>query len=216
MKKLCAIMFALTSLNLYAQNVEPPIYDFFNNARWSFSAWGAANYSFKSTYSSAVDSAMSNNGTYFLPRFGLDAWYGNKSQIGLSASYWVVYSNNATVYGTDQTDSLKYIPLVVTARRYIVDSVLSGALWVGAGVGGALTMLSVATPSSTTAYGFAPLVALKAGYDYRVWQNLTVSGFIDFTYAFTTINQQVGTSAAANYNASSFNISPGISVTWRL
>lgn len=185
-------------------------YEFWKNADFTVSAWGTFNYSVKSTFTKAVDSALVNDGTYMSAGGGATAWYGNKtSQVGFSASYLQIYNNTATVYGQSQQEKLTYIPMLVYARYYVLPG-----LWAGVGGGYALGLLKVDNGSSTTKVAGSPMAALRAGYDYAITRELSIGGFLDLSYTFLTINQQIGLSSAANYSANSFNITPGISVNY--
>lgn len=185
-------------------------YEFWKNADLTVTAYGAFNYSVKSTFTKAVDSALVADGTYISPGFGGIAWYGNQtSQVGLSVGYMQIYSNTATVYGQSQTEKLTYIPAVLLARYYIMPG-----LWAGGGFGYSIGMLKADNGTSATKTFFSPLVSLRAGYDYAITREFSISGFVDFSYSFATINQQIGLSSATDYSANSFNIMPGLAVNY--
>lgn len=208
------ILFFITlSIPLVAQApvTQPAAYAFWQNAKLTASAWGAFNYSTKSDFTKAVDSALGTAGTYASPAFGATAWYGNDvSQLGFSAGYMQIYSNTATIFGQSQTEKLTYIPMVILARYFVAKG-----FWVGAGFGASVGLLKVDTGTATTKAFVSPLASLRTGYDYAITNNFSISGFLDLSFSFATINQQIGLTSATNYSANSLNIMPGLAVNYQ-
>ncbi len=189
---------------------EPASYEFWKNANFQLSAWGAFNYSTKSTFSKAVDSTLSNSGTYYSPSFGAIGWYGNsRTQVGFSAGYMQIYTNTATYFGQEQTERLTYIPMELLARYYFIKG-----LWAGAGFGYSVGLLKADNGSATTKILLSPIASLRAGYDYQITREFSLSGFVNFAYSFATVNQPMGQASAADYSANSFNIMPGIAANY--
>lgn len=185
------------------------IYEFWKGADLTVSAFGAFNYTTKSTFSQQVDTTLSNTGTYISPNFGATGWYGNnQSMIGLSAEYMQVYNNSVTVSSTTIQERLLYIPIIAYFRVNIMEG-----LWAAVGGGSAIGLLKVDTGTATNVTFVTPLASLRAGYDYKIMQGLSVGAFLDLRYSFAKVNQNI-TGTATDYSANALSILPGIAVNY--
>ncbi|MFZ5630876.1 MAG: hypothetical protein ACOY5B_17210 [Spirochaetota bacterium] len=177
-----------------------------DESKFSISVWGGYGIATKSDYvktretifsnlTGATDlSATTKNGGIAA---GADFFYGSTFQIGASAAYLQGHdvTRKVTSGGTTYTitNTMNYVPVLLSARYFVVPG-----LYVGAGVGVASVQQGVekASPAvnlaSGNAYditysGTAVTLQGRLGYDYAVSPSFTIGVAGIFTYVMSDL-----------------------------
>lgn len=191
----------------------------FKNAKFSLSAWSGIGVGIvKSTHTREFESYGANAGigqkaTIGSPAFGATGWFGNGANaVGFEASYATLYKNTSNTAGVNYKYSLAQIGLQLLYRYEIFDGLYAAA---GAGIAiPVITAENTAYVQASVKAKVAPLFSARVGYDYPLTPQLVAGAYLQFSYAFISVDDKF-TTTAQSYSAGPFMASPIVQLTYK-